>query len=183
MVAFFRLEREEENMRPRKPFPLEAVENLNVLQKEAKSIAEFRRIQCVWLRAALNLPVEVIAQATGLSKATVRCYHSRYLSQGEAALRGPGKGGDRHRNLSVSEEDRLLQSFLKDAKRGGILEVGRIKAAYEEAVGRVVPKSTVYRMLARHGWRKLAPRPKHPKTDFAVQAEWKKNSPESSRKK
>jgi hypothetical protein len=37
------------------------------------------------------------------------------------------------------------------------LEVSRVKAAYEQALGRKVPKSTVYRMLARHGWRKVVP--------------------------
>jgi len=170
-------------MRPRKPFPLDAAEQLRVLQKQAQNIAEFRRIQCVWLRVALNWPVEVIAQATGLSVATVRCYHSRYRHQGAAALTGPGKGGAHHRNLSVSEEDGLLEPFLDSAQRGGMLEVGQIRAAYEKAVGHAVPKSTVYRMLARHGWRKLAPRPRHPKTDPAAQAEWKKNLPNLSARK
>jgi hypothetical protein len=54
------------------------------------------------------------------------------------------------------------------------LEVSRVKQAYEQAVGRVVPKSTVYRMLARHGWRKLAPRPRHPQADGARQQALKK---------
>jgi len=40
-----------------------------------------------------------------------------------------------------------------------------------------VPKSTVYRMLARQGWRKLAPRPRHPRSDIQAQEAWKKNSP------
>ena len=43
--------------------------------------------------------------------------------------------------------------------------VNEVKAAYEEAVGRKVPNPTVYRMLARHGWRKVAPRPRQPKAD------------------
>jgi hypothetical protein len=37
-----------------------------------------------------------------------------------------------------------------------------------------VPKSTVYRMLARHGWRKLAPRPRHRKADAVRQQAFKK---------
>ena len=52
--------------------------------------------------------------------------------------------------------------------------MSRVKAAYEEVLGRKVPKSKVYRMLARHGWRKVMPRPRHPKTDAAIQAEFKK---------
>ena len=55
--------------------------------------------------------------------------------------------------------------------------VSEIRAAYERAVGHPVPKSTVYRMLARQGWRKLAPRPRHPRSDIQAQEAWKKNSP------
>jgi hypothetical protein len=32
-------------------------------------------------------------------------------------------------------------------------------------------------MLARHGWRKVAPDTRHPKSAPLVQEEWKKNSP------
>ena len=35
---------------------------------------------------------------------------------------------------------------------------------------------TVYRMLARHGWRKAAPDTKHPNSDPVAQEAWKKNS-------
>jgi len=38
-----------------------------------------------------------------------------------------------------------------------------------QSIGHAVPKSTVYRLLARHGWRKLAPRPRPPQTDTARQ--------------
>ena len=37
-----------------------------------------------------------------------------------------------------------------------------------------VAASVVYRMLARHGWRKVAPDTRHPKSDPLVQEEWKK---------
>jgi hypothetical protein len=37
--------------------------------------------------------------------------------------------------------------------------------------------STTYRLLARHGWRKVQPDTKHPKSDPAAQDEFKKNSP------
>ncbi len=52
--------------------------------------------------------------------------------------------------------------------------VSDIKAAYEAKIGRKVPKSTVYRMLERHGWRKIALRPHHPKTDPLAQESFKK---------
>ena len=49
-----------------------------------------------------------------------------------------------------------------------------IKKAYEQELGKSVPKSTVYRMLARHNWRKIVPRPRHPKADIEAQEAFKK---------
>jgi hypothetical protein len=83
----------------------------------------------------------------------------------------------------VKQEKDLLCTFMAKAERGGILEVSQVKASYEEAVGHVVPKSTIYRLLARHGWRKLAPRPRHPKSDPVRREEFKKNSLKSLRPK
>jgi len=150
---------------------------------EAKNVGEFKRIQCVWLRAALDMPVEEIAKATGLAPASVRCYHSRYMKGGKNALLGPGRGGRRNENLTVEQESTLLRRFTDEAEAGGVLEVSAIKRAYEQAVGHAVPKSTVYRVLARHGWRKVAPRPHHPKRNEAAQRAFKKNSARASRRK
>jgi len=41
--------------------------------------------------------------------------------------------------------------------------------------GHDTSNSTVYNLLARHGWRKLMPRPFHPKRDIAAQNSFKKN--------
>ena len=38
-----------------------------------------------------------------------------------------------------------------------------------KAIGRGTSHSTIYDVLARHGWRKLMPRPFHPKRDLAAQ--------------
>jgi transposase len=93
------------------------------------------------------------------------------------------RGGRHRENLSVEEEDALLSQFTADASDGGIIVVSRIKSAYEQKLGQVVPKSTVYRMLARHDWRQIVPRPRHPKSDTEAQEDFKKTSRQSSRKK
>ncbi len=99
-------------MRPRKLFTEGAIERLSTLLQHAKTAAEFKRIQCVWLRAALSMSVEQISKATGLAIASVRCFHSRYLTRGEAALLGPGRGGWRYQNLPKDGEKKLLGNFL-----------------------------------------------------------------------
>ena len=147
--------------------------------KQAKTKAEFQSVQCLWLRASLKLSADQVAIAIGWHPNSVRKLQARYFKEGEVALRRGGRGGRYFQNLTLEEERQLLQEFLAQSERGGILEVSRIKAAYEQILGRKVPKSTVYRMLARHGWRKVVPRPRHPKADAATQAEFKKTGDNS----
>ena len=65
--------------------------------------------------------------------------------------------------MSVEEEAALLEPFQAEAEKGQIVEVSQIKAKYEEAVGHRIGGSQIYYVLARHGWRKVMPRSKHPK--------------------
>jgi hypothetical protein len=51
-----------------------------------------------------------------------------------------------------------------------------VRAALAEKLGRKkVAASVVYRLLARHGWRKVVLDTRHPKSDPEAQAEWGKN--------
>jgi transposase len=163
-------------MRVPKPLPEDAATRLAAALRSAKTKGEFQRIQCVLLRAALGLSADKVALAIGWRPTSVRRLQARYLRQGEAALTGVGRGGRRRENLTVDQEQALLAKFEAKAERGGVLEASEVRAAYEQAVGHKVPKSTVYRMLGRHGWRKIAPRPRHPKAQGERQAEFKKNS-------
>lgn len=49
-----------------------------------------------------------------------------------------------------------------------------------QAAGREVSLAYVYRLLHRHGWRKLGPHPRHVKAERERQEEFKKNSPRCS---
>jgi hypothetical protein len=53
--------------------------------------------------------------------------------------------------------------------------VGQIWQAYAQRIGHDVDDSTIYRLLNRHGWRKLMPRPRHPQADPQAQEQFKKN--------
>jgi len=163
-------------MRPARAFPEGSVKKLRAALKQAKKKSEYQRIECLWLRASLGLSADQVATALGWQPTSVRRLQAQYLREGEAALGTAGRGGRRHQNLTLEEEQQLLQRFRSQAERGGVLEVSRVRQAYEEATGHRVPKSTVYRMLARHGWRKLAPRPRHSQADGVRQEEFKKNS-------
>jgi transposase len=146
--------------------------------KRAGSHAEYQRIQCVLIRATLGSSAAQIAQLLGWSTATVHVLHSRWSKEGDAIFDLRGRGGRHHQHLSPEQEQHLLAPFVERAQAGGMLTVAEIQRAYQEQLGREVAPSTVYRLLDRHGWRKVVPRPRHPKADIAAQAAFKKGSVE-----
>jgi len=154
----------------------ETVEALTARLKQARTIAEFQRIQCVLMRATTDCSASQIAQVLGWATATVHITHSRWAKEGEAIFELKGKGGRRSYNLTEEEEGEVLAPFVEQATAGNVLKVADIQAAYEARVGKAVPNSTIYRMLKRHGWRKLTPRPQHPKADVTARGAFKKSS-------
>ena len=152
----------------------ETIDALAERLKKAEGKPEFQRIQCILLRATLGASAKNIAQVVGWTTGTVRVMHSQYAKEGDAFFEIAQRGGRHRQNMTIEEEARFLEPFYDRAKSGGILVASEIKRAYEAVLGRQVAESTVYRMLARHGWRKIAPRPRHPKADPAAQAAFKK---------
>jgi hypothetical protein len=84
-------------------------------------------------------------------------------------------GGRWREHLSFEQEKEFLDPWIEKAERGGILVVPQIHTAYEERICCRVAASTIYRMLAMHGWRKVAPDTCHPKRDAQAQEDFKKN--------
>jgi transposase len=85
-------------------------------------------------------------------------------------------GGRRQSLLTPEEEAAFLKPWLESAASGNLVVVSPIRAALAQRLGQPVKPSVVYRLLARHGWRKVAPDTRHPKSKPEVQEDWKKNS-------
>jgi transposase len=170
-------------MRPSLPIAESDLRALERLLKEATSKSQMQRIQCVLLRARQGMSSSDVASSVGWSPGWVRQVWSAYLREGAESLVCQVRGGRRRSNLTLLQEQELVGRFAEDARAGGILVVSEIHRAYEQQVNHAVPKSTIYRMLARQGWRKVAPRPHHPQNDPEACATFKKNSPRSSHEK
>lgn len=105
----------------------------------------FRRFQCVWLSEVMGLPPQWIADALGLHVSTIRRIRAEFVRVGLEAIDGKGnRGGRRNHYLSFQEE----AEFLRENAAGGLRE---LKAAFEARVGSPVHKTTIYRLLERHG--------------------------------
>jgi len=139
----------------------------------------YQRVQAVWLRMKLGLHAAEIAQILGIHEASVWRIHSRYFKYGAKIFNEGLSGGRWHENLSLEGEAAFLKPYCKQAESSGMIVVTDVANGYEKLIGRGVPKSTVYRLLERHGWRKIAPRPSHPKADPEAQDALKKTSAKS----
>jgi transposase len=135
--------------------------------------AQRQRIQMVLLRES-GMAQPAIAAAMGVSLSTVNRAHMAFDHGGVAALKPKPNGGRKHQNMTVPEEKALLARFARAAGAGEMLNIHDLKAAYEKAIGHATSDSTVYNLLHRHDWRKLMPRPFHPKRDLVAQIAFKK---------
>jgi transposase len=148
------------------------------LAARAESAEDLRCAQAVLLPALLNATLEETAAVLGVGRATVSRYQTKVRRRlTHPAQRDPQWGGRRRAAMSIEEEREFLQPWAQLSADGGMLVIGPLRAALAQRLGRPVTHSVVYRLLARHGWRKVAPDTRHPKSDPLKQEQWKKNSP------
>jgi transposase len=165
----------------------QAVEHLSVeevkdrMQNDARSF--YRQRWLIIYNALVDpRPAEEIAKHCGVSKYTVQKLISRYNRFGIAAVETKGKGGRKREYLTFEQERQFLEPFFQQAQTGEIATAAEIHRAFEEHIAHEVDESTIYRILQRHGWRKVVPRPRHPSAQTEAQETFKKNCLSKSKK-
>lgn len=78
---------------------------------------------------------------------------------------------------SLEREAEILREVLSEAATVGVVIIPPLKPLVEAKLGKTLSLSTLYAMLARHGWRKLAPRKRHTQADAEIQEDWEKKLP------
>ena len=155
-------------------FSDEEIARARELRDKATAVMELRKALSVLLVAEAGLDASQTSEILGISERTVFRNRSSIRHQNE---RGRNTwGGRRHYIMTIEEERDFLRTWEEKANEGGVLSVPPIHAALVERLGRSIPMSTTYRLLARHGWRKVKPDTKHPKSKPAIQEEFKKSS-------
>lgn len=145
--------------------------------RKAKAADDLRAAQAVIVPALLGLSDRTTGKLLGRSRGSVvrmRNQFSQLHSRKEPS--GRNWGGRRYGYMSMDQERQFLSGFFDRASQGGAINAGEIKRAFEALVGQKVAKTTIYRMLDRHGWRKIMPRPHHPKSDAKAQKGFKKTA-------
>ncbi len=159
--------------RPAK-FNASDIESAQEQLRNAETMQQMRAAQAILLPALYGLTRDQTAEAIGLSSSRVGGI------QAEARQPSPKPkgthGGRRRQRMSFDAEVEFLAPWIEEAKTAGMIIVPPLHQALELHLGAKIHHSQVYRMLGRHGWRKVAPDSTHPKTDPEAQEAWKKNS-------
>ena len=120
-----------------------------------------KRLEVLELRYAKKSNAE-IAEKTGFNKMYVTTLIQTYKAQGLAEY-SRIKQTSHRRNMSEAEEAKLLAECEEEAEAGKMLTAETVRKKLEEHLGRETSCNYVYRVMQRNGWRKVMPRPKHPK--------------------
>ena len=162
--------------RPRRHNPI-LVKQAQLTAATATSTATLRQCQAVLLPALFGATLEQTAAALGVSRATVPRLQAAFAKESTATSKPSRNWGGRRKSLLTPEQEReFLQPWLEQASAGAMVVVSPIRAALAQRLNQPVKPSVVYRLLARHGWRKVAPDTRHPNSKPEVQEDWKKNS-------
>jgi transposase len=166
-------------------FPDGTQEKMEKLLRTSLTGAELRRVQSVLLGTQKISSLQ-IHKIVGYSPEYIRVIWREYRKKGDEYLLGERRGNGRGKaNLSTEEEKKFLEPFIETAKSSGMLIVSDVHKALVTKLGREkLHHSVTYNLLHRHDWRKIVPRPQHPKTKIEAQEAFKASfSPEDRRSK
>ncbi|MBI3150618.1 MAG: winged helix-turn-helix domain-containing protein [Chloroflexi bacterium] len=155
----------------------ELVQKAQTLVAQTTDLQELLEAQSILLPALHGTSLEQTASLLGVSRATVHRLQVKFRAKCRGRFVVKPHGGRRRVLMSLDQERAFLRPWAQQAKEGGVLVVSAMRADLSQQLGRPVAASVLYRLLARHGWRKVAPDTRHPKSDPKVQEDWKKNSP------
>jgi len=145
--------------------------------RRAKTADELRAAQAVVLPILFGISDHAAGQVIGRSRVSVVRMRNEFKQlHTKKGVATRNWGGRRSGYMTVDQEREFLSRFFNNGSQGSAVNAGEIKQAFEVLVGHKVAKTTIYRMLDRHGWRKITPRPHHPKSDAKAQKGFKKTA-------
>jgi transposase len=151
----------------------EIIRKAEAVLKECKDAGVYKRAMSVLLTARDGFEPQEAAQILGICLSTLTKYRKEFSLGTYNQPKSPKTSNSSH--LTWEQEEEVLSALEERARRGEMTTVWQIKEEYEKATGFAVGKSTIYRFLERHGWRKIQPRPSHPKSNKEAGEEFKKN--------
>jgi transposase len=151
------------------------IDEIEKRRDSTKHAQQYKRWQVIWLAAQGIGRTEAIARSVGIPPKTVSNWISLYNTRGPEAYVLKPRGGSRRRLFSDVQEQEFLAHLEEEAARGEITTLRQVHPRIEAHFGRKVGKGFARRMVRRHTWRPVMPRPEHPRKNAQEQEDFKKN--------
>ncbi|HFI0632418.1 TPA: IS630 family transposase [Streptococcus suis] len=141
---------------------IEQTNELKTYLKDKTYSPFHRRLQVILFRAE-GLSYKEITNLIGYSKYTIWSLQCKYELDGISALIKETRGGRNRQYSTLQEEEAFLKEQLTASLNGEFVTINSLYEAYQKQVGHPTTKEGFYALLKGHGWRKVSPRPQHPK--------------------
>ena len=135
----------------------EKLEEIRQERSKTNNKKEDRRLYVIELRI-LGYTNEEIVEKIDVNPRTILRWIKSYIENGVQGILNKKRQGN-HRNLTYE----LLEEFIKRVDSGQMTDVKQLKEEYVKMVGHSIGGSQIYRLLKRHGYKKVMPRSRHPK--------------------
>ena len=130
------------------------------LVASARSVQQLRQGLSILIPVKTGSSIDSTAKLLGIRKSCVFTLRRDLRESGREVLAVRNvRGGRRHQFLSAGQEAQFLQPFRTRAVQQGGIRLADVHVAFERLVGKRVPRSTVYRLLVRQGWRASSTKP------------------------
>jgi len=121
-----------------------------------------RRLQVIILRYEGMKDKDIAGKLDYSSDKAISRLCGKFKKLGAAEYARHKYGGN-NQAVDTDKEKEILESFRIKAEAGQIVTAFDIKKAFDEYRGKDTGRGYIYMLLARHDWRMVMPRGKHPK--------------------
>ena len=155
-------------------FPTDILKQARSALLLSENVHETKRLQCI-VSTEKGLTADIVASFTGLTVGYIRqvwhlCRHE-WLTALLWEKRWKARG---NAHMTLEEEMFFLEPFIVQAEKWILLTQKILHKAHQERVSQEhLDASVTARLLKRHGWRKIAPRPEHPNYDPLLEKNFK----------
>ncbi len=149
----------------RKPYKITSenkIEAQKLLKKNVLDTKAYRRVQAVALKGEGYSNAQ-ISEITGISYTHVSRILGLFVREGFESLHKDNRKGGNRQKVTFAQELLFLESYIELAESGKMITVKDLWLDFQEEFNVSMARSSFYRVLKRHNWRKIIPRKAHHK--------------------
>jgi len=141
-----------------------SVQQFKTYLNKSQDKKEFKRIQVVFLRIIKKQSANDVSQTMNVKIGSIYQWSWRYNKFGIEGLLKKQKGGNNKPVMAKAEEMKFFQELKNDGAKGLVVTASTIINKLAARVKTTISHTYVYNLLKRNKWRKIAPRPRNPRT-------------------